>query len=92
MTIRKQCNRDWLDRAYKYVEQHGASTATQLREALFMNPLNNRPYAYNPTRNSTAMLLKMDKRFVSTTVKVARTNSNDGQYTVNCWDIAGELE
>ena len=90
MTIRNASNRNWLDRAYEYVEQHGPSTATQLREGLFMNPLNNRPFAHNPTRHCSAMLLKMDKRFIGTTIKVAKTNTNDGQYVVNCWAIKGD--
>lgn len=92
MTIRNASNRKWLDRAYEYIAENGPSTATQLREVLFMNPLSNRPYSFNPTRHCSAMLLRMDERFIGTTIKVARTNSSDGQYTVNCWDIEGESE
>ena len=91
MRIRKQGNRQWLDRAYEYVANNGASTASQLRDALFMNPNTGRPYAYNPTRNSTAMLLKMDKRFIGTIVRVGRTDTNEGQYDVNIYDIERDL-
>jgi hypothetical protein len=86
--MRKKQNREWLDRAYEYMVGNGGATAAYLREVLFDNPNTGRAYAYNPTRNSVAMLLTMDKRFDSRPIKINRTGSSSDTYTVSEWYLA----